>query len=256
MTGGFECSPLELDIIGAAFGLNVRQFPFDFPVHGETLEERARFIEAAQRSLTAKGLLGATAYDPTLERLLGLFCRGRISIAMLGTVRSRTICARASTDGRHAVLVRRHGESARFDPITAESLVRRVVGLLPPTKAGPGGSVTLAVPDDISTPARNHSDDYSHDTFMESLRPASAQSAIVREILRRPRRGSGYFVVTSRGANGREGEPATLNWLDTDAGRYVVVPSVGSDGCWYGTYVPADLRRVERNLSRLVTTFI
>lgn len=259
MAGGFECSPLELDIIGDACGLNVRQFPFDFPVHGETIEERARFIEAVQRSLTAKGLLSETAYDPALRRLVGVFCRGYTSIAMLGTVRSRSICARASTDGRHAVLVRRRGKLVRFDPITPESLVRGVVGLLPPMKAGQGGSVTLAVPDE---PSARHlaDDDFSGDTYLESVRPAkssaSAQAAAAQEILRRPRHGSGYFVVTERRRNGMEGNPATLNWLDTDTGRYVVVPSVGSDGRQYGTYAPADLRRVEQHLSRLVATFI
>jgi ESX secretion-associated protein EspG len=246
VAGGFECSLLELDIVGDAFGWNVRQFPFNVPVHGETIEERGRFIEAVHRSLTAKGLVGESSYDPALERLVDLFCRGRTSIAALGTARSRSICVRASTDGRHAVLVRRRNRTMRFEPITPESLVRSVVALLPPMRAGSGGSVTLAVPD-----AGDSVDDFG---FLESLRPAS--DATAEEILRRPRRGSGYFVVTERGNNGMEGDAATLNWVDTDAGRYVIVPSVGTDGRRYGTYAPADLRRVEQNLSRLIPPII
>jgi hypothetical protein len=256
VAGGFECSPLELDIVGDAFGLNVRQFPFDFPVHGETIEERARFIQVVQRSLSAKGLVDEKAFAPAVEQLIGLFCRGRISIAMLGVVRGRSICARASTDGQHAVLARRHGETVRFDPITPASLVRVVVALLPPTKAGPGGSVTIAVPDEPNTSARTHVEDFAGRTFMEPVSPArtsaSAQAAVAAEILRRPRRGSGYFVVTERRRNDIERDPATVNWLDTDAGRYVVVPSVGSDGCRYGTYAPADLRRIDQHLSCFV----
>ncbi|HEX9337249.1 MAG TPA: ESX secretion-associated protein EspG, partial [Pseudonocardiaceae bacterium] len=57
MAGGFECTFLELDVIGDALQFDVRPFPFEFPVHGDLIEDRIRLIQAAERTLAAKGLI-------------------------------------------------------------------------------------------------------------------------------------------------------------------------------------------------------
>lgn len=257
MARGFECTFLELDAIGDALQLDVRQFPFQFPVHGEMVEERIRLIKAAHASLVGKGLIEGRRFAPELEEGLTTFARGHVAIALLGSVDGDGLCARAVSDGRFAVLAQQRGQSIHFDQITPASLVRSILGLLPATRPGPGRSVTITV--DEPQPAGRHrarDDDFGAHRYLEAVRPPSTpegvQMAIAQDIMRRPRVSSGYFTVTARGRNGREGEPATMSWLDTDAGRYAVIPSTGHDGRTHITYTPADLPRLDQTLSRLL----
>jgi hypothetical protein len=129
-------------------------------------------------------------------------------------------------------------------------LVRAVVSLLPPLKPGPGGSVTIAVADLSPAPSRPKQDEFNPDSFMQPVTPArgrsGTQQAAIEAILRRPRTGAGYFVSTVRGRNGRESQPSTLTWIDTDAGRYALIP----DGRGYVTSTPSDLPRIDQHLAR------
>lgn len=256
MVRGFDCTLLELDVIGDALDLDVRPFPFRFPVHGDLVEDRHRLIGAAHETLTEKGLIDGRRFSPDLEDLLALFARGSLAVAVLGTVDGDGLCARAVTDGRSGVLAVQHDQFVAFDPVTPASLVRSVVGLLPPLRPGPGRSVTITVDEPVSPGAYRRDDDLSDRRYLQAVRPpansANSQSAIVDEIIRRERLGSGYVAVTARDRHGREGEPLTLSWLDTDAGRYAVLPTVGPDGRDHITYSPADLGRIEHTLARLV----
>lgn len=258
MTRGIECTFLELDAIGDALDLDLRLFPFQFPVHGEFIDERIRLLEAAHDSLTAKGLIAGPRFVPDVEDLLGLFARGIVAVAVVGSVDGEGLCARAVTDNRFGVLAVQQGQKVTFDPVTPASLVRATLALLPPARPGPGSSVMVT--DDQPVPAGRHrarDEDLSDQQYLQSGRTASAGSAgsqrsIVDEIMRRPRLGSGYLTVTGRNRNGRETEPTTMSWLDTDAGRYAVLPSIGPDGRTHVTYTPADLARLDQALSRLV----
>lgn len=257
----FELSFLELDVLGDALGLNVRPFPFTgrFPVHGELVEDRKRLVGVAAESLAAKGLVGAASFAPEVERLVGLFARGRVSVAMLGTAGQRLYCVRAAVEGSTGVIVRQRGELVLFTPVTPESLAHNVIGLIEPLKPGPGSSVVLTVPDGPAT-RREDGDDFSGRSYLESVRPTrtseGAQWAVADQVARRPRLGSGYLTVTERGRGGRESEPQTMTWVDTDVGRYAILPGRGSDGRRHVTYLPADLGRLEHNLARLVAALL
>lgn len=257
MAEGFRCSLTELDVIGEALRLNVRQFPFTVTVGGPTLEERAALIQRAERTLIEHGLVRDGELVPAVAELVGLFAVGRWSVAMLGTsgdgtASQRDFCARAASDGRRGVLAVQRGERVRFVPVSAPSLIHAAVGLLPPLRPGPGGSVTVAVAD-LSPGSSGEGS--SPDSYMQRVgrgtAPAGSQLAILEAVLRRPRSGAGYFVATVRGRNGREGQPVTLTWLDTDAGRYAMV----NDGSGYVTSAPADRSRLEQHLVRLMSTF-
>jgi hypothetical protein len=255
---GFECTFLELDVIGEALQLDVRPFPFQFPVHGDLIEDRIRLIQVAERTLEAKGLIAGNRFVPELVETLGVFARGRLAIAMLGTIDGAGRCARAVTDDRLAVLAIQLNQRIRFEPITPPSIVRAMVGLLPPAHPGPGRSVTITV--EPETPKRRPAevDDMAGRQYLRSGHTsgdsAAVQRGMVDEIMRRPRLGSGYFAVTVRGRNARESTPSTMNWLDTDSGRYAVVPTTAQDGRTHITYTPADLVRIEQSLSHLVRT--
>ncbi|HEX4703773.1 MAG TPA: ESX secretion-associated protein EspG [Pseudonocardiaceae bacterium] len=246
-----------MDVIGDALELDVRPFPFQFPVHGELVEDRIRLIKAAERTLTAKGLIDGARFVDDVPDLLGVFARGRLAIAMLGSVDGESFYARAVTDDRMAVLATQHGQSVQFDPVTPTSMVRAILSLLPPARPGLGRSVTITT--DPPTTARPATDeDLGGKHYLQAVRPpqdsAGTQPAMIQEIMRRPRQGSGYFSVTVRGRNARESTPLTMNWLDTDSGRYVVIPTAAADGRLHVTYTPADQVRLEQSLSRLVHT--
>jgi ESX secretion-associated protein EspG len=257
MAGGFECSFLELDVIGDALQLDVRPFPFEFPIHGDLIEDRVRLIQVAQQTLTAKGLINGPRFADVVEDTLGVFARGHLAIAMLGTVAGEPTCARAVTDGRTAVLAIQHGQAIRFDPITPPSMVRAVLSLLPPAHPGPGQSVSMTTEPPAGA-RRPTSDDEVAGSYLQASRvpgdSTGVQRAMIDEIMRRPRAGSGYFAVTIRGRHARESTPLTMNWLDTDSGRYVVIPNTAADGRTHITYTPADQARLEQSLSHLVRT--
>jgi hypothetical protein len=272
---GFECTFEELDAIGDALHLDVRPFPFQFPVHGELVDERIRLIQDAHATLTAKGLIEGRRFSMDLEDLVEVFARGSLAIAVVGTVDGEGVCARAVSDGRFGVLARSRGDGVRFDPVAPPSLVRSVLGLLPAARPGPGRSATITVDavmsgSSVSGPPasgsrardfrvgdlRAREEDFAGRRYLQAVRPqldsSGTQRVIAEEIMKRPRVGSGYFTVTARGRHGREGEPLTLSWLDTDAGRYAVIPSTGPDGRLHVTYTPADLARLHQGLTRLV----
>ena len=219
-----ECSLLELDVVGDALGLDVRPFPFDVPVHGEHVGERARLIGAATRGLIAKGLTDGRSWSPELSRSVELFSTAP-SIAMVGRAGKRNYCVRASSDGDQAVLAHWQGQLVRFELVEPRALIRSLVGLLPPMRPGPGD------PLEVLLPSRHERPDLS-----------DPQLAAARSLLERPRLGEGYFVVE----NGSAAIVGTLNWLDTDAGRYAVIPADG-----YARYAAADLAGLDRELTRL-----
>jgi hypothetical protein len=247
---------VELDAIGDALQLDVRPFPFQFPVHGELVDERIALIKAAHATLTAKGLIEGRRFAPDLEDLVGLFARGTVAISLIGTVGGEGVCARAVTDGRFGVLAQQHEQTIRFDPVTPPSLVRSVLSLLPMVRPGPGRSATITAEEEPVGRHRVAEEDFTGRRYLQAVRPqldsAGTQRVIANEIMRLPRVGSGYFTVTSRSRNGRESEPETMSWLDTEAGRYAVIPSTGPDGRMHVTYTPADLARLDQSLTRLV----
>lgn len=256
MAGGFECTFLELDVLGEALGLDVRPFPFQFPVHGDLVEDRVRLIQAAERNLIAKGMIDGPHLSDGVEESLTVFARGRVAIAMLGTVQGESRCARAVSDDRRAVLAVQRGQSIRFDPITPASLVRAMAALLPPARPGPGNSVTITAEPPRPKHRAPRDDDMGPGSYLQSSRQhtdsAGVQRGMVDEIMRRPRTGSGYFAVTVRGPHSREQPPLTMNWLDTDGGRYVVIPTTAADGRTHITYTPADQARLEQSLAHIL----
>lgn len=237
VAGGFECTLVELDLIGAALGVDVRRFPLEIPIPAD----REGLLGEVRKSLTAKGLVTGSAFAPSVRRLIEVFTHGRVAIALLGTSRNRSHRVRAVVGGRVAVVATQRAQSVRFTPVRAESVVRQVVGTLSPLRPGPGSSVTVRAPAAAA--------DFSTRSYLEPVRPPVGQAT---QILRRPRTGSGYVTVTSVRGD-REGEPSTVSWVDTDAGRYAAIPTVGLDGRLSVTYTPADLPKLEQIVTRLLS---
>ncbi|WP_433264981.1 ESX secretion-associated protein EspG [Actinosynnema sp. CS-041913] len=236
------CSFAELDAIGEALRIDVRRFPFTIGHHGSTRDERLAVVAAVHRDLVARDLVRGDEFAPELVESLRLFAGGRVAVALVGTSGGSAPVALAVADDRNGVLAVRRGESIAFQQRHPDTVVRALVDLLPPVPPGPGSSVT------VSATAPPADEDFSEFRFTTRLKPAARPSrAVVDDILRRPRLGAGYFAVTS----GRT-DLGTLNYLDTDVGRYAVIPGADRNGLLSATYTPADQATLTRHLARLV----
>ncbi|MBB5960342.1 hypothetical protein FHS29_006965 [Saccharothrix tamanrassetensis] len=246
MATGIVCSFAELDALGEALRINVRRFPFTIGHHGSTREERLAVVAAVHRSLTARDLVRGDEFAPELVEPLRLFAGGRAAVALVGTSGDSRPVALAVRDRRAGVLAVQHGESVEFQPRHPDTVVRALVDLLPAVRPGPGSSVTVT---DTSAPIRPVDEDFSEFRFTTRLKPAAPSSrAVVEEILRRPRLGAGYFTaVTSNGT-----DLGTVGYLDTDVGRYAVIPGAERNGPPSATYTPADQATLSRRLTRLL----
>lgn len=256
-TRGFELSLLELDLIGEVLGLDVRQFPFQFPSHGEYVTERKRLAAAAERTLDEKGLINGPRFAPEVEQLLGVYARGRLSIALLGNAGDQELYARVSTDGQFAVLVEQHDQIVSFQPIGPDALIRPLVSLIPPMKPGPGRAVTISksAAQPVRPVRRDDLDDMFSAGVLQAVRPDDSNSVdlgYVQEIMRRPRLGGCAFAVTARGTSRRHDKTMSMSTVDTDAGRYALIPAERPDGTVDISCTPADLPRIDQALSRYV----
>lgn len=257
MSGEIVCSFAALDVLGEALRINLRRFPFAIPHHGTTREDRVRLIEAVHRDLIERGLVRDGEFAQELVEALHVFARGHLVTALVGTSGDTQPIGLAVTDDRTGVIAEQRDNTIVFQLCQPDSAVPRLVRLLPPMRPGPGVSVAVA---DTSSPTsrRRADEDFSEHTFRTPVKAAApspvGQRAAAEEILRRPRLGAGYLQVSARGRNGREIELGTINYLDTDVGRYAVIPATGQDGRLTATYTPADQAALERHLTRIVNS--
>ncbi|KJK51676.1 hypothetical protein UK23_06035 [Lentzea aerocolonigenes] len=101
MSGEIVCSFVELDALGVALRLNVRQFPFSIPHFAVEAEERLRM---GQDDLIARGLIRGDSFAPELEQALNVYARGRVATAMPPAPAARP---RSRPSRRSAGMVRR-----------------------------------------------------------------------------------------------------------------------------------------------------
>ena len=250
------CSHVELDVLGEALRLDVRRFPFTIGYHGSSRAERVRLVERVRHDLTDRGLVRGDDLVPGFAEALRVFARGAVSIALVGTAGHVRPVGLAVVDDRAGVVVVQQEEAVTFRSDRPEAVVRALVGLLPAMRPGPGTSVSVTGAP-AATGWRRAEEDFSEFTFTGQARAAAARSsaaqrAAAEEVMRRPRLGAGYFTVAGRGRGGREVELGTVGYLDTDAGRYAVLPETGADGSPTVTYTPADQAALDRHLDRVL----
>lgn len=258
MSGEIVCSFAALDVLGEALRINVRRFPFAIPHHGATREDRIRLVEAVHGDLLLRGLVRDGEFVPELVEALHVFARGHVMVALVGTAGEAQPAALAVANDRTGVVAEQQGETVVFRLCQPDAIVPRLVRLLPPMRSGPGVSVTVT-DTSVAVGRRRAEEDFSEMTFRTQVKatgPSPAgQRAAAEEILRRPRLGAGYFLVSARGRNGRETELGTINYLDTDAGRYAVIPTTAPDGRLAATYTPADQAALDRHLNRIIDSY-
>lgn len=233
----------------------MRLFPFQIPSFGTLMEDRARIARAVQDDLENRGLCQAGNVNEDVLMALRLLADHQVAIAVMGTVDGgREIYARASATARQGVLAQKDEQLIKFELIRPEALARSAVGLLPDLKAGPGQSVQITQP--VAVPARHRVEDEGDLGFAQPVRArrsmSDAQLHAAEEILRRPRKGGGYFVVSGRDARGKDVAAPGLSWIDTEDGRYMVQSRTSEDGQQHGTFAPADPGRIAHQLNDLL----
>jgi hypothetical protein len=245
----FTLSLAALDILAEAVGVDPRRYPFQLPGIGDFVEDRIRIAQAVFADLGRRGLIRNERLDPDVAEGLRLMSRYRVAIAVMGTLDDESgLYARVSAGDDQGMLVIQEGQMFRFEFIRPESLARTAVSLLPRLRPGHGQSVTIAA---APKPVENE----EHSGFARPLRPArtTSQSQLLaaQEMLRKPRTGAGYFVVSAMDSRGHETSAPGLSWLDTEEGRYMAQAHPESGG---GTFAPADTIRLVQQLDDLISS--
>jgi hypothetical protein len=93
------------------------------------------------------------------------------------------------------------------------------------------------------------------DIMMSAIRPAKTGYDRERHrahlMTQRLRGRAGTAFIYRRDRHGREQQAPLLIWHDTDAGRYMVYNTTGSDGRTWVSYAPADNARLGQQLGQL-----
>jgi hypothetical protein len=249
MTESFTLSLAAVDILAEALGVDCRRYPFQMPGIGDFVEDRVRIAQAVFADLARRGLVRNEKLDPEVAEALRLMARYHVAIAVMGTLDDESgLYARVSAGDERGLLVMQEGQIFRFEFIRPESLSRAAVSLLPRLRPGHGQSVTIT-----AATAPKAVDTEEHRGFGKPLRPArtASQSQLLaaQEMLRKPRTGAGYFVVSAMDRDGRETRAPGLSWLDTEEGRYMAQAHPDMDG---GTFAPADTVRLVQQLDDLI----
>jgi hypothetical protein len=246
---GYTLSLPDVDVLAQTLDVNIRQFPFEIPSFGEYERDRQRLARQVFADLDRRGLIRQGDIDPQLTRALRTLSEYVITVAATGTVeKTRKIFARVATNGETGVLAVKEGESLRLELIRPTALAITLVGLLPKLPAAPGQSVTITQqgprdqPDELLAPVH-----LARTTDEQQLRVAASY-------LSRPRTGTGFFSVSARDRRtGLERDGGNLMWIDTDAGRYLMVARPpGEDGRVHSTVSPGDPSRLAHQLGELI----
>jgi hypothetical protein len=237
-----ELSLPALDALWEDLKLGAFPFPLEIRSHGETTEERARIKAAVYADLENRRLVRGRRAEPELEDLLHLLARPTISIdavAMLDLNGQQPIKAMVVATGRQALLAVQGELKISLTPIRDTALAASIVDVLPPTKAGPGVSVSLPVETLRSSGGAHRRPDPEDKMKLQRI-SAVMQRPIVR---------AGQFGITVREPSGRRQRLPGISWFDTDAGRYMNLVREASDGESWLTLTPADGSRVAHRLS-------
>lgn len=250
-------SLVAADVLGERCGVDLHMAPFEVPYAGHTEAERRRLGEAVLRDLEGRGLARGGRLASEVEDAVVLWGRAPVSASLvLATWNGRGQgVARIASDGRQALLVAQHGTVLRVDFVRPSGVVGALVGLVPDARPIRGRAVTFPRDAASGTGRHRESDEDSGGGLMRKPRPANAAYVQERQLAdamaQRPRRRAGTVSVFRRDRHGREQQAAMLVWHDTDAGRYLIYHTTGSDGVEWVSYTPADNVRVAQQLGQL-----
>lgn len=256
MLNSFTVSVETADILGEDLRIDLRQFPFEIPHSGATLDERARLRKDAWSRLELQRLAERGRAERELVRALKLLHRPDIAVAVTsydGQV-DAIHRARVAVSGGGGVLAVQVARTLRVEFIDVRGLAGVCVGLLPEVPAGTleAGTISTAEP---SLPGGTAEQDSWLGEALPDVAGASSEFRKVRKIMSLPVHRVGYFAVTGQGSSARPVRFPAIGWRDTEDGRYSVTTRRNNDGeCW-NTFSPADKPRLARYLDEQLADF-
>lgn len=257
MAEAFEITPVAADILGERCGVDLHIAPFELPHAGYTDTERRQITQGVLRDLEGRGLAYRGRLEPDVEDALVLLGRAPVSASMVLATRSGRgqAAARIASNGRQAVLAVQHDGVVRVDHVRPTGVIAALVRLVRDRQPIKGAAVTFPVDDITTSQDAGRRQDRGGDaagSLMHSARPASDAYAQQRHqaatMAQRLRGRAGTVSVFARDRHGRERQVAMLVWHDTDAGRYMIYRTTGSDGREWVSYAPADNARLAHQL--------
>ncbi|PSL55015.1 ESAT-6 protein secretion system EspG family protein [Saccharothrix carnea] len=253
----FALSFAAADMLWEDLKLGSRPYPFEFPYLGQTVDERRGIRNAVYRDLESRGLANRGRVAPEVEEALTLLIRFDYSLNAVASLDARNVerqlLARGGASGETAALAVMDDRQIKVDLMRAPALLRTVVDLVPPSRPGPGQSITVPMPTSAPPPPPRRDDDFGSATFTQAMAPRSSASTQVRAleaVFERPRLRAGQFGVTVRGRHGREQRAPQVAWFDNDQGRYMSQTREGQDGRKWLTHAPADNARIAAQLAQ------
>jgi len=247
------------DMLWEELRLGALPYPFQVPSYGETYEERSRIRAAVHADLQQRGVTDRGRVAQPVAAALALVARPHIQLDTISTVdvqatQASMLRAAAAARGRDAVLMVQEGQMVRLEWTRDTALAASIVGLLPPTKAGPGREISLpaslvgsagdgrpAMPSMVVT--RRTAESASKD------QQKALATMLEPEVLRLGQIGVGLYDE-----RGRVRRLPGMSWFDNAAGRYYSVVARGRDGQDWATVSPGDASRMVYRLGEMIRT--
>jgi hypothetical protein len=259
----FTVDAVEAVVLGRACGVDVRQFPLTTPGIGHDPVQLAKLAGIVSDRLDEQGLSRRGRLLPQAREAITLFGEYRASVALTGIDgKDQHFAFLGLSNGSQAVTVYQDDGSDQWiiELVPDGAWARELAAILPEQPAGSHRrplSVTSEPPVTRSANAARRVAEQARDldetTAFDSLEIQSmvrppvnpfhgqtrTDEAVLGELLRQKRWGSGRIVVSGRDNHGRTREAPPFGWLDTNEGRYLVHTITEPNGAVTTTYSSA-----------------
>ncbi|OLT39103.1 hypothetical protein BJF85_07835 [Saccharomonospora sp. CUA-673] len=243
-TGWITLHPGEFYLLWRGLGLGETPAVLEVPPVGRTAEYRAELTALVDDSLSGRDLGTVGRPDADLEHLLRTLAEPEVSVDLVASGADVTFRSFGAIAERGAATVGTSGEEVLLGPVRRGELVDRMLEALADVDAGPGAPGNVGHADYLRACKAGTREGASG--FLDVLREAGVRSSEAATFLRAVEgRRSGGYVGASSVARGRT--PSTVNWVDTDQGRYVL----RMVGDWV-TVTPADRARLRAMAQEMV----
>ncbi|MFB9726253.1 ESX secretion-associated protein EspG [Haloechinothrix salitolerans] len=244
-----------VDILFEDLDLGRPPQPFEVPVVGDTINERARLREATHHTLEQQGLMRAGRVEPMLADHLALLAQAPFALVLTGDADGTLLLARGVSDGRDAVIGTQQGNHIVLTPVRATAVVPATLDVLPRIPAGRGTSATMPMP--VQRP-RQQPDDENYNPLAAARDNPAATGRHERTIARlfeQEKLGLGALTATvSSGTPPKWQQLCQLTWWDFNQER-------GGPGRWFTSTAgdppqtsihPGDNQRIAHYIQQLV----
>ncbi|RZQ61992.1 ESX secretion-associated protein EspG [Amycolatopsis suaedae] len=223
-SGWIQLHPAEFFLLWSTMGLGELPTVLGIPHIGRTASARAALSDAASQALAERDLGTVNRPARDLGLLLRTLAEAELRLDMTADGDDYSFRSASSVDrGGAAVSVGVAGETVRLGPVREPMLVATMLEALTPLKAAPGVPANIRVSD--YTDACAEGERLGAEGFVAVLRDAGVRPPEVNTMVRAVtgRRGGGQFGASVRGRGSSWiRTPSTVNWVDTDEGRYAL----------------------------------